>query len=126
MDCTRMRRHVEMQEWKGLCIQHSEGTGTSIKAKRSFCTGEVVCDYHGAVVTTIDGQEVSSCNCHPKKKPPGKLIKYSSRKRANVRPKHCTFEMDGETRHVTLFLATRKISPNQEVLLSDDVKGTLE
>lgn len=116
MDCPQIQRLVRKQKWKGLCIQHSEAKGTSVVANRRFLAGEVVCDDHGRVVTASEGQEVSSCDCHPGKQTPGRLIR-PSRKKANVTPKHYTFEMDGEERQVTLFLATRTITPDEVILI---------
>lgn len=123
MTCTAIQKLEKNQRWKGLRIQEFEGQGTSVMAKRKFQAGEVVCDYHAAVVTESDGKEVSRCDCHTKQ-PLGKLIKYS-KNNSNVTPKHCTLDLNGEKKQVTLFLATRTISPNEEVLLPLSVEGNL-
>ena len=123
MDCTAIQKLEKNQRWKGLRTQQSEGQGTSVMAKRKFRVGEVVCDYHAAVVTVSDGKEDSRCDCHTKQ-PPGKLIKYSENN-SNVTPKHCPLVLNGEKMHVTLFLATKIISTGEEVLLPLSFKGTL-
>ncbi|CAL8239659.1 unnamed protein product [Gadus morhua 'NCC'] len=123
MDCTAIQKLEKNQRWKGLRTQQSEGQGTSVMAKRKFRVGEVVCDYHAAVVTVSDGKEDSRCDCHTKQ-PPGKLIKYSENN-SNVTPKHCPLVLNGEKMHVTLFLATKIISTDEEVLLPLSFKGTL-
>ena len=122
MDCAAIQKLERKQRWKGLRIQQSERQDASVMAKRSFRVGEVVCDYHAAVATESDGKEVSKCDCH-NKQPLGKLIKYS-KENSNVTPKRCTLVLNGEERHVTLFLATRTISPDEEVLLPRSFKGT--
>lgn len=55
------------------------------------------------------------CVCHPEIQTIGRLINHSASK-ANIKPKYFSMEMDGEERDVILFLATRTLLVDEEVL----------
>ena len=142
LDSTVVKRLTRSQNWKGLVIASIEGKGRGVLATRQFACGEVVCDYHGRVVSRQEGLRLhqataeresgyvlfykdragqakcidaheEECPCHPGRATFGRLINHSS-KRANLRPR--LYTVDGLD--VILFLAVRDIKVNEE-LLSD-------
>ncbi|XP_055038962.2 uncharacterized protein [Misgurnus anguillicaudatus] len=144
MDLKSIRRLVRSQKWKGLAIADIEAKGKGIIVTRFFQAGEVVCDYHGRVVTAKEGLQIhhntseeetgfmffyenskdqhmcidahsAYCECHPDKETFGRLINHS-RKRANLQPRSYTVESDGKERDVILFIASRNIDVNEELL----------
>ena len=56
-----------------------------------------------------------TCECHMGIQTFGRLINHS-KKNANIKPKQIIVEIDGRERDVILFLATRTLSVNEEVL----------
>ncbi|XP_034025435.1 N-lysine methyltransferase KMT5A [Thalassophryne amazonica] len=144
-----IRRLISNQKWKGLALKDIEGKGKGVVAARRFVAGEVVCDYHGQVVTGAEGEEIhkntneedtafmffytkdgqrmcfdahaSTCTCHPDQQPFGRMISHS-RKKANVRPRLYTLDLDGNERDVLLFLAVRDIKDGEEILFDYGVK----
>ncbi|KAJ8355243.1 hypothetical protein AAFF_G00079880 [Aldrovandia affinis] len=55
MDSKRIQRLTRNQNWKGLLTKNIDGKGKGVVATRTFQAGEVVCDYHGQIVTASDG-----------------------------------------------------------------------
>ena len=55
------------------------------------------------------------CECHPEKQTVGRFIKHSKAK-ANLRPRFYAVDTDGEEKEVILFLATRNIEVNEELM----------
>ena len=49
---------VKTQQWKGLHIREVTGGGRGIVTTRIFKAGEVICDYHGPVVSKKDSEEI--------------------------------------------------------------------
>ncbi|XP_065151081.2 uncharacterized protein [Paramisgurnus dabryanus] len=150
MDLKSIRRLVRSQKWKGLAIADIEDKGKGIIVTRCFQAGEVVCDYHGRVVTAKEGQQIhrntsedetgymffyenskdqnmcidahlAFCECHQDKETFGRLINHS-RKRANLWPRVYTVESDGEERDVILFIASRNIDVSEELLFDYGVQ----
>jgi len=144
MDSKEMKKMVTTQQWRGLHIQDFEGKGRGVIVTRRFEAGEVVCDYHGDVITFAEGQKVhkatteketgymfffkdqkgrsmcidahsETCDCHPGMQTFGRLINHS-KKRANVKPRYFSVDMGGEQRDVILFIASRTLLVNEEVL----------
>ncbi|KAL0173821.1 hypothetical protein M9458_029789 [Cirrhinus mrigala] len=138
MDSAIIRRLVTSQKWKGLQVADTEGKGKGVIATRPFQIGEVICDFHGCVVTAREGQEVhtgegeylfvytnsageprridaSSCECHLEKETFGRLLRHSS-KCANARPRLYSLQSDGQDKDVILFIAVKAIKPNDELL----------
>ncbi|XP_072563858.1 uncharacterized protein [Paramormyrops kingsleyae] len=143
MDSRRIQKLITTQKWKGLVVVDIVGKGKSVCTTRHFQAGEVVCDYHGRVVTATEGWQIHQatteeqtgymfffknsknnhmcidahapqCECHPKKQTFGRLINHS-RKKANIRPRLYTMEMDGKEQDVILFLAQGKIDLGEEL-----------
>ena len=144
MDNKQIQELVETQDWKGLHIGQFEEKGDGIMTTRTFKKGEVVCDYHGPVVSRKEGEEIhklttgketgyifffrnskgqqmcvdahsASCHCHPDKRTFGRLINHS-KKKANIKPKYCVMEKRGEMKDVILFIATKDLEVGEEVL----------
>ncbi|XP_047009713.1 uncharacterized protein LOC108261300 [Ictalurus punctatus] len=142
MDAIQIRTLTRTQKWKGLLVTEIEGKGKGVIATRSFLAGEVVCDYHGQVVTASEGHSTHStvsaedgvrmfffenmngqsmcidahspcCECHPNQQTFGRLINHS-RKRCNLRPRAYT-RQNGEEKNTIIFLATRDIGVNEEL-----------
>lgn len=117
-----------------------EGKGKGVVATRRFQTGEVVCDYHGRVITAKEGHAIHQntseeetgymffytnqegqpmcidahsafCECHPEMQTVGRFINHSQKK-ANLKPRFYA----GDDKEVILFLATRDIEVNEELL----------
>lgn len=117
-----------------------EGKGKGVVTTRRFQAGEVVCDYHGRVITAKEGHSIHQstseeetgymfffknqrgqpmcidahatvCECHPERETVGRFINHSQ-SNANLKPR--SYVVDG--RDVILFLATRDIEVNEELL----------
>lgn len=155
MDSKLIQTLVKSQKWRGLHIRECEGKGRGIISTRRFEAGEVLCDYHGPVVTSSEGHKTHKsttesetgymffytnkkgqsmcidahsdrCVCHPEIQTIGRLLNHSEEK-ANIKPKYFSMEMDGEERDVILFLATRTLLVDEEVLFDHDFyRGALE
>lgn len=149
MDSKAIQRMVRRQKWKGLCITDLDGKGKGVLTTRPFSKGEVVCDYHGVVVSreqglaihqSTEGKEnghmlfytsrgvrkcidahLDRCVCHPEKPTYGRHINHS-RKRSNVRPRVCKIQHDGQEQDIILFFATRDIKVSEELLFDHGVK----
>ncbi|XP_030274546.1 uncharacterized protein LOC115582623 [Sparus aurata] len=155
MDSKLIQTLVKSQKWRGLHIRECEGKGRGIITTRRFEAGEVLCDYHGPVVTSSEGHKTHKsttesetgymsfftnkkgqsmcidahsdrCVCHPEIQTIGRLLNHSEEK-ANIKPKYFSMEMDGEERDVILFLATRTLLVGEEVLFDHDFyRGALD
>ena len=144
MDSKQIQTMVGTQQWKGLHIREVTGRGRGIVTTRIFQAGEVVCDYHGPVVSKKDGEEIhrrtneketgycfffknskglsmcidahsETCHCHPGMQTVGRLINHSKRD-TNIKPMHFAVEMDGEEKDVIHFVANRTLNVNEEIL----------
>ncbi|XP_049329684.1 N-lysine methyltransferase KMT5A-A-like [Astyanax mexicanus] len=139
MDSAVLQKFCRTQRWKGLSVAEIEGEGRGVVVTRPFAWGEVVCDYHGKVVSRQEGlvthaataeQESGymffynsgqvarcidaheeECPCHPGMCTFGRLINHSSKK-ANLRPR--LYSVDGKD--VILFIAIRNIKVQEELL----------
>lgn len=135
MDSRNVRKVVKKQKWGGLQVNDQEGKG--ITTTREFACGEVVCDFHGRMLSREEGLAMVNketagslfffedqsgsekcidarqerCDCHSAKDTLGRLIRHSS-KNSNVRPRLYS-QTDGH--EVILFLATRDIAKGEEV-----------
>ncbi|XP_059364909.1 uncharacterized protein si:dkey-23a23.2 [Carassius carassius] len=127
---------VSEQAWTGLAFKDfgaEEGLG--VVATRPFSKGDIVCDYHGKVISAAEGMAMMEghrdearylfffkagqrdmcidanmgCNCHPNTDTVGRRIKCCS-KRPNLEPLHCVMKVDGEDQDVILFKALQDIS----------------
>ncbi|KAL1024038.1 hypothetical protein UPYG_G00050620 [Umbra pygmaea] len=129
------------QKWKGLAIKHFEGKG--VIATMPFSRNDVVCDYHGEVISSVEGKKrmesltdepsymfffkgkggeplcINSqkfpCDCHPDFDTFGRRMNHS-RKKNNVRPQRFTIRFPDGPRDCLLFMALRDIKVNEELL----------
>ncbi|KAL7825014.1 hypothetical protein SRHO_G00342260 [Serrasalmus rhombeus] len=139
MDSVVLQKFCRTQRWKGLAVADIEGKGRGVLVTRPFALGEVVCDYHGKVVSRQEGLATHTataekesgymffynsgqvarcidaheeeCPCHPGMCTFGRLINHSSKK-ANLRPR--LYSVDGKD--VILFIAIRNIKVQEELL----------
>ncbi|XP_057693449.1 uncharacterized protein LOC130916608 [Corythoichthys intestinalis] len=142
-----IRKLVKSQKWKGLRVEPvARPKQRGVFAARPFQAGEVVCDYHGQVVTRVEGQKIhqemteedtgymffftnkdkqqmcidahlETCPCHPGRQTFGRLINHS-RKKFNIRPRVFRMYFDDNERDVLLFLANRDIAEGEELLFN--------
>ncbi|XP_056244019.1 uncharacterized protein LOC130176766 [Seriola aureovittata] len=146
MDSRHIQKMTISQRWRGLLVTDVKGKGKGVVATRRFQTGEVVCDYHGRVITAKEGHHIhkntseeetghmffytnqkgqpmcidahsSICECHPEKQTVGRFINHAKAE-ANLRPRFYAVDTDGEEKEVILFLATRNIEVNEELLFN--------
>ncbi|XP_016300190.1 N-lysine methyltransferase KMT5A-like [Sinocyclocheilus anshuiensis] len=139
LDSSFVRSMVTAQRWKGLTIKDVPEKGRGVFTKRRFEQGEVVCEYHGRLVSREEGLAIhasspdmnpghllfyknkrneamcidaheESCQCHPLSIIYGRLINHSS-KRANIRPRLFIHN----DRDVILFITLRDILVNEEL-----------
>ncbi|XP_048859831.1 uncharacterized protein LOC125727149 [Brienomyrus brachyistius] len=149
IDCHHVQNLVRRQKWKGLVVVDIAGKGKGVCATRQFQAGEVVCDYHGPVVTATEGQRIHEstkeeesgymfffrnsqgihkcvdahspeCNCHPGIQTLGRLVNHS-RKKANLRPR---LYSTPEGQDIILLLSVRKINVGEELLFDYGVQRT--
>ncbi|XP_036376492.1 uncharacterized protein LOC118772334 [Megalops cyprinoides] len=133
-------KSVSRQKWKGLAIKDFVEKGLGVVATRPFSKGDIVCDYHGKVITADKGRAMMQdldevghlfffksgqrnlcidaqtfpCECHPNADTVGRRIKHSS-KRANLKPLRCVLKVDGEDTDVILFKALKDIRVDEEL-----------
>ncbi|KAF4083551.1 hypothetical protein AMELA_G00143470 [Ameiurus melas] len=140
LDSPVIRKMVRRQKWKGLLVSEIEGKGRCVVTTRPFVNGEVVCDYHGRLVSRQEGLRIRAsmsagesgymffytdshgqaacidahnelCECHPDQVTFGRLIRHAAEKN-NLRPRRFV----AEGKDVILFLAARDIQINEELL----------
>ncbi|XP_056157392.1 uncharacterized protein LOC130131646 isoform X5 [Lampris incognitus] len=137
----RIRRLVSSQRWKGLEIKSIPDKGRGVFTRRAFKMGEVVCDYHGDLLTAAQGQAVhestigeetgymyfflnedgekmcidahQKCQCHPDMDVKGRLINHS--RKPNLKPLSKRLDLDGDKRDYILFVAKQDISEGEEL-----------
>lgn len=107
-------------------------------ATRNFSKGDILCDYHGNILTSVQGKkklqvhqdgdpgylfffgdkcidaQEDQCECHPDTHTLGRLINHS-KKKYNLKPIHCVLNIDGQDRDTILFKATKDIKVDEEV-----------
>ncbi|KAK2899117.1 hypothetical protein QQF64_031418 [Cirrhinus molitorella] len=137
-DSKSIRQMSRKQCWKGLQLIDREGKAPKVVTSRPFSCGEVICDFHGRLISRDEGLEIHQnneaqaghlffftskngqvmcldaheehCECHPNKTTFGRQIKHST-KRANLSPR-LHFVQDEP---VILFMATRDIRTGEEI-----------
>lgn len=114
---------------------------TGVVATREFASGDIVCDYHGNVITASEGRSMMAdlngeagylfffksgdkslcvdaqtfpCSCHPQMDTFGRRINHSS-KAANIKPFGCKMTLNGEEKDIVLFKAMRDITVDEEL-----------
>ncbi|KTG06652.1 hypothetical protein cypCar_00042688 [Cyprinus carpio] len=137
-DSKSIRRMSRRQCWKGLQLMDREGKGLRVVTSRPFACGEVICDFHGRLISRDEGLEIQQsnqtqaghlffftskngqdmcldaheerCECHPNKTTFGRQMKHSVT-RANLSPRlHFV-----EDEPLILFMATRDIQTGEEL-----------
>uniref|UniRef100_A0A8C5DR13 SET domain-containing protein n=1 Tax=Gouania willdenowi TaxID=441366 RepID=A0A8C5DR13_GOUWI len=120
------------------------GWGCVVVATRRFQVGEVICDYHGRAITAKEGKEIhvntseeetgymffykdkrgrcmcmdaqkEYCECHPEMQTVGRHINHAG-EGANLKTRLYTVDIDGEEKDVILFIASKHIKVNEELL----------
>lgn len=147
------RRKVCSQIWKGLKVTDIVVKGKGVMATRQFKSGEIVCDYHGVIMTHEQGEAIHlsttesetgyvmfyrnskgekmaidahtpTCPCHPDVLTKGRLINHEkSLKKANLRPFYYELDFDGKPKDVILFKAVRDIQSGEEMLFNYGVNN---
>lgn len=56
----KIQKYIRNQKWSGLLVKNFEGKGRGVMTTRDFKEGEIVCDYHGKVVSGKEGQDIHS------------------------------------------------------------------
>ncbi|KAA0720553.1 hypothetical protein E1301_Tti019683 [Triplophysa tibetana] len=133
---------VSEQTWPGLAIKDfGPEQGQGVVASRPFLKGEIVCDYHGKVITAAEGRAMMEgihdedgymfffkagqhdlcidaqtfpCECHPVADTIGRRIIHSS-KRPNLKPFQCVLNINGGDSFLILFRALQDISVDTQL-----------
>lgn len=113
-----------------------------VVATKTFTRGSIVCDYHGEVVTAMEGEKILKstqdnnnyylfffssgekklcidaqtfpCKCHPDIETIGRKLNHS-RKNPNVKPVHCLMQFPEGEKDVILFRAMKDIPVDEEI-----------
>ncbi|XP_058842444.1 uncharacterized protein LOC117419728 isoform X2 [Acipenser ruthenus] len=144
-DNKHIKKLVKSQKWKGLLVTDDGDKGRRVVTTRKFRKGEVVCDYHGTIVTAAEGKEMMKtlskeemgcffffknsqgkklcmhaqtfpCHCHPDRDTFGRQTNHS-RKRKNLHPEVHKMDLGGKKEYVILFTALKDLDVNAELLL---------
>lgn len=144
-DNKHIKKLVKSQKWKGLLVTDDGDKGRRVVTTRKFQKGEVVCDYHGTIVTAAEGKEMMKtlskeemgcffffknsqgkklcmhaqtfpCHCHPDRDTFGRQTSHS-RKRKNLHPEVHKMDLGGKKEYVILFTALKDLDVNAELLL---------
>ncbi|XP_041863367.1 uncharacterized protein LOC121653764 isoform X2 [Melanotaenia boesemani] len=137
---------VSTQTWRGLAIKDFGGEkGKGVVTTCRFSRGDIVCDYHGELVTAAVGRkrleetqpgqagymfffggkcidaQSERCSCHSDKDTFGRRINHSSKK-ANLKPAHVVLKVDGRDRDVILLKALKDICVDTELTFDYGVR----
>ncbi|KAI4800248.1 hypothetical protein KUCAC02_013377 [Chaenocephalus aceratus] len=140
-----------LQKWKGLAIKSFDGQkGEGVVATTHFTEGDIVCDYHGKVITKAEGEMMMKdqgdqagylfffnaggealcidaqtwpCPCHDGVETFGRKINHSS-KHPNIKPLCVFLRLGDEDVHTILFKATRDIKVDTELKFNYGVNRT--
>ncbi|KAK5900159.1 hypothetical protein CesoFtcFv8_009562 [Champsocephalus esox] len=102
--------------------------------------GDVVCDYHGTLMSDAEGRgredsiyrfffkelcidASSRCDCHPEVETYGRFLNHS-RKRPNLKPKRFDLTFPDGPRELLVFLALQNIKVGEELLWDYGVTRT--
>ncbi|XP_056123945.1 uncharacterized protein LOC130102073 [Rhinichthys klamathensis goyatoka] len=111
---------VAEQAWTGLAIKDfGPPKGLGVVATRNFASGDIVCDYHGNVITASEGRSImedlnGEAGCHPLIDTFGRRINHSS-KSANVKPIRCKMTFNRKEKDIVLFKALKNITVDEEL-----------
>ncbi|KAJ4924028.1 hypothetical protein JOQ06_000270 [Pogonophryne albipinna] len=140
--CSRgLIRSISEQSWRGLAVRDFGGEkGKGVVATCPMDKGDVVCDYHGTLISQAEGrrredsiyrfffQELcidasSRCDCHPEVDTYGRFLNHS-RKRPNLKPKRFDLTFPDGPRPVLVFFAMQNIKVGEELLWDYGVTRT--
>ncbi|KAG2465332.1 KMT5A methyltransferase, partial [Polypterus senegalus] len=140
-----IQRYVSNMNWKGLVVRDIiPDKGRGVYTSRRFQKGEVVCDYHGEIISRKKGElkmknveagemgylyfcknarqeafcintQTFPCPCHPDMEMSGRLINHSS-KRANLLPQCFNIDTGEGLMDVVLFIVKKDIEANTKLL----------
>ncbi|KAJ4924406.1 hypothetical protein JOQ06_000646 [Pogonophryne albipinna] len=137
----RLIRSISEQRWRGLAVRDFGGEkGKGVVATCPMDKGDVVCDYHGTLISQAEGrlredsiyrffsQEFcidasSRCDCHPEVDTYGRFLNHS-RKRPNLKAKRFDLTFPDGPRPVLVFLAMHNIKVGEELLWDYGVTKT--
>ncbi|XP_056310459.1 uncharacterized protein si:dkey-23a23.2 isoform X2 [Danio aesculapii] len=135
-------KSVSEQSWSGLTLKDfGPVRGQGVVATKRFSKDDIVCDYHGKVISGASGRQIREhirdeagylfffkagqrdlcidartfpCECHPDKVMFGRKINHSS-KTANLELVHCVMKIHGKDTDVVLFKALHDIDVNTDL-----------
>ncbi|KAJ4918929.1 hypothetical protein JOQ06_022200 [Pogonophryne albipinna] len=134
-------RSISEQCWRGLAVRDFGGLkGKGVVATCPMDKGDVVCDYHGTLISQAEGRQredsiyrvffkelcidaSSRCDCHPEVETYGRLLNHS-RKRPNLKPKMFNLTFPDGPRPVIVFLALQSIKVGEELVWDYGVTRT--
>ncbi|KAI4798096.1 hypothetical protein KUCAC02_023590 [Chaenocephalus aceratus] len=129
------------QSWKGLSLKDfGQAKGKGVVATMPFSKGEVVCDYHGELISNSVGNQREQsgylfffgkrfcidattfpCGCHPEQDTFGRMLNHS-RHNPNVRAKKVKVTFPDGPRDALVFLARRNIRVGEELMWDYNIK----
>ncbi|KAI4800266.1 hypothetical protein KUCAC02_013395 [Chaenocephalus aceratus] len=108
-----------LQKWKGLAIKSFDGQkGEGVVATTHFTEGDIVCDYHGKVITKAEGEMMM------KDQGDKPVTCSSSTLHPNIKPLCVVLRLGDEDVHTILFKATRDIKVDTELKFNYGVNRT--
>ncbi|KAJ4921925.1 hypothetical protein JOQ06_022189 [Pogonophryne albipinna] len=137
----RLIRSISEQSWRGLAVRDFGGEkGKGVVATCPMDKGDVVCDYHGTLISQAEGRlredsiyrfffqefcidALSRCDCHPEVDTYGRFLNHS-RKRPNLKAKRFDLTFPDGPRPVLVFLAMHNIKVGEELLWDYGVTKT--
>ncbi|XP_062417767.1 uncharacterized protein si:dkey-23a23.2 isoform X2 [Pungitius pungitius] len=137
-DDKHVLKSVITQKWKGVSFKDF-GEKKGVVATMPFSEGDIVCDFHGEIITANIGNQMMGtrmdkashmlffttqdkdlcidtrlCKCHPGMDTVGRWINRSSKK-PNLRPFHRVLSIDGKVSNVILLKALRDVNVDEEL-----------
>ncbi|KAJ4923783.1 hypothetical protein JOQ06_028038, partial [Pogonophryne albipinna] len=129
------------QSWKGLSLKDfGQAKGKGVVATMPFSKGEVVCDYHGELISNSVGNQREQsgylfffanrfcidattfpCGCHPEQDTFGRMLNHS-RHNPNIRAKKVKVTFPDGPRDALVFLARRDIRVGEELMWDYNIK----
>ncbi|KAI4800292.1 hypothetical protein KUCAC02_013337, partial [Chaenocephalus aceratus] len=121
-------RSISEQSWRGLAVRDFGGEkGKGVVATCPMDKGDVVCDYHGTLISVAEGHRrddsiyrfffkelcidtSSRCDCHPEVETYGRFLNHS-RKRPNLKAKRQKQSSRNRRRPSNVFPVAGKTSP---------------
>ncbi|KAI4797379.1 hypothetical protein KUCAC02_025108, partial [Chaenocephalus aceratus] len=119
--------------WRGLAVRDFGGSkGKGVVATCPMDKGDVVCDYHGTLISVAEGRRredsiyrfffkelcidaSSRCDCHPEVETYGRFLNHS-RKHPNLKAKRFDLTFPDGPRELLVFVALQSIKVGEELL----------